>query len=297
MKGFLKGFFVTLSIVGVVFLIGVFFLNRDNSSDAKKWVKDFTENSDKYQVLLIGVDALNVKKGENTRSDVMMILDVDNTSNSIRLVSIPRDSRAKVPGHGLTKINHAYAYGGADLSLQTVNETLGLDIPYYIVVDYAFVKEVVDTLGGIELDVPMDMSYEDPSADPPLYIDLKKGYQVLDGDKSLQFLRFRKGYKNADLDRVKAQQAFMSAFIQKLKSKESFIHAPRLFVSYLDYTQSNMPIAKVSRMGLNTVKIGQDNLTTFTLPGHPSTIDGLSYFIIDDDNIDRFLIDLGIKMP
>lgn len=296
MKSFFRGFFITLLTLVLIIGLGYYFINKKTDMEARNWVHDFNQKEDKFQVLLIGVDALNGKKSENTRSDVLMILDVDNKEKSIRLVSIPRDTRVRVEGHrGYTKINHAYAYGGSELSLKTVNENFGLNIPYYIVVDYAFVKDVVDIIGGVEVNVPMEMHYEDPTADPPLYIDLKEGQQVLNGDQALQFLRFRKGYKNADLDRVKAQQAFMGALLDKLKSVSSIIHGPQLFISYMDYTQSNMPLPKTSRMGLDLMKIGQENLSTFTLPGEPRTIEHVSYFVIDEDRVNSFLEDLGIK--
>lgn len=241
------------------------------------------------------MDSLNSKKAENTRSDVMMVLDVDGEKKSASLISLPRDSRVKIEDHGKTKLNHAYAYGKADLALKTVNENFDLNIPYYIVVDYAFVKDVVDIVDGVDVYVPMDMDYEDPSADPPLSIHLKEGRQHLNGDQAMQFLRFRKGYKNADLDRVKAQQAFMSAFIQKVKSSKGVLHAPSLLVSYMDNTTSNMPMSKVSRMGLTMVSIGEENLQTATIPGTADMIGGLSYYIVDFDGTDQLFYKMNVK--
>ncbi|MDQ0507676.1 Putative transcriptional regulator yvhJ [Aedoeadaptatus ivorii] len=295
MKSFFRGFFATLLIVCALFFGSQWYINRSDNTAAQTWVEDLKNSNEKFQVLLIGIDSLDSKQAENTRSDVMMVLDVDGAKRTASLVSVPRDSRVPIEGHGKTKINHAYAYGKQDLALQTVNENLGLNIPYYIVVDYAFVKDVVDIVGGIDVDVPMDMDYEDPSADPPLYIHLKQGMQTLNGDEALQFVRFRKGYKNADLDRVKAQQAFISSLVNKVKSPGGLLHAPSLFVSYMDHTTSNMPLSKVSRMGLTLISIGEENLTTNTLPGTPKTIDGISYFIVDEAGTDRLLKDLHMK--
>lgn len=296
MKSFIKGFFITLLVIAAIVGGGYFLLQQEESTAAKETVDQFTSDTNKFQMLIIGVDSLNAKKAENTRSDVMMILDVDRKNDSIRLLSVPRDSRVSVEGHeGKTKINHAYAYGGSELSLKTVNQNLGLEIPYYMVIDYAFVKDVVDIMGGIDVDVPMDMKYEDPTADPPLYIDLKQGPQTLNGDEALQFLRFRKGYANADLDRVKVQQQFMSALVNKLKSKSGVLHSPQLLVSYMDHTNSNMPLGSVVRMGFETLKIGQDRMTTATLPGTPQMVDGISYYILDMEQTDSMLKDLKIK--
>ena len=295
MKSFFRGFFVTILIVAVGFFAVNAYLNLGDDSDTKDVIRDLKNSNEKFQVLLIGVDSLNNRRSDNTRSDVMMLLDVDGEKKRVSLVSIPRDSRVDVPGHGKTKINHAYAYGKADLALETVNKTFGLNVPYYIVVDYEFVKEVVDIVGGIEVNVPMDMDYEDPTADPPLSIHLKQGLQTLNGDEAMQFLRFRKGYKNADLDRVKAQQAFMGAFIGKLKSSKGVLHGPQLLVSYMDNTTSNMPLSKVSRMGLTTLSVGRDNFESSTIPGTPTMIDHISYYKVDHDATDALFKKMNIK--
>ncbi|WP_077075359.1 LCP family protein [Aedoeadaptatus urinae] len=295
MKSFFRGFFLTLLIVFIGGVALHFYTTMGDDSEAKNWISDLQNSNEKFQVLLIGVDSLDSKKAKNTRSDVMMVLDIDGEKKTASLISLPRDSRVKIKDHGKTKLNHAYAYGKANLALKTVNENFDLDIPYYIVVDYAFVKDVVNIVDGIDVDVPMDMDYEDPSADPPLSIHLKKGHQHLNGDQAMQFLRFRKGYKNADLDRVKAQQAFMAAFVDKVKSSKGILHAPSLLVSYMDNTTSNMPLSKVSRMGLTMLSVGQENLETATIPGTADMIGGLSYYIVDFDGTDQLFRKMNVK--
>lgn len=295
MKSFFRGFFLTLLIVFIGGVALHFYTSMGDDSEAKTWISDLKNSNEKFQVLLIGVDSLDSKKAKNTRSDVMMVLDIDGEKKTASLISLPRDSRVKIEDHGKTKLNHAYAYGKADLALKTVNENFDLNIPYYIVVDYAFVKDVVNIVDGIDVNVPMDMDYEDPSADPPLSIHLKEGHQHLNGDQAMQFLRFRKGYKNADLDRVKAQQAFMAAFIDKVKSSKGILHAPSLLVSYIDNTTSNMPLSKVSRMGLTMLSVGQENLQTATIPGTADMIGGLSYYVVDFDGTDQLFRKMNVK--
>ncbi len=107
--------------------------------------------------------------------------------------------------------------------MKTVKDLLGVDVEYYVKVDYNIVKEFVTLVDGVAVDVPMDMEYSDPTADPPLYINLSKGYQTLDGgDQALQFLRFRKGNKggkpdlpDGDLGRIRSQQQFIEAAMEK----------------------------------------------------------------------------------
>lgn len=297
MKSFLKGFFITI-LLCLLIVVGAFYLltELDDSSDSQMSLSEFFKGGEKFQVLIIGVDSLNQRKAENTRSDVMMLLNVDPKREQISLISIPRDTRAYLPDRDSTeKINHAYAYDGPEGSLHAVNELLGLNVQDYMVVDYAFVKDVVDIVGGVEVDVPMDMVYEDPTADPPLYINLKAGNQVLNGDEALQFLRFRKGYQDQDLGRVKAQQAFLTSLFGTVKDKKNIIHGPQLLISYSNHTNSTLSMVKVSKLGLNIMKLGTDNMKTFTLPGTPKTIDGLSYVVIDEGQTNFLLSELGIK--
>lgn len=297
MKSFLKGFFITILLCILVAVGGFYLLSElDQNPEERMSMSEFFTNDDKFQVLLIGVDSLDQKSAGNTRSDVMMLLNVDKKRDEISLISIPRDTRAYLPDRDSTeKINHAYAYNGPEGSLHAVNELLGTNIENYMVIDYAFVKEVVDIVGGVEVDVPMDMVYEDPTADPPLYINLKAGPQKLNGEEALQFLRFRKGYQDQDLGRVKAQQSFLSSLFNTMKDKKNLIHGPQLLLSYSNHTNSTMSVMEVAKLGLNVVTIGSDDMKTYTLPGVPRTIDGLSYFVLDEEQANFLLTDLGIK--
>lgn len=286
-----------LLVVILIFGGVLFFIVRSgHREDAQDALDTVTGQGQSNQILLMGVDSAQADKAESTRSDVMMIININRATNQVSLLSIPRDTWTPIPGrNGYTKINHAYAYGGPELALDTVNALLGLEIPYYMVVDYEFVKEVVDKVGGVEVEVPMDMQYEDPTADPPLYIDLKAGLQTLNGDEALQFLRFRKGYADADLGRVQAQQAFLTALFQAVTSKEALINSPRLIGPYLTQTKNNIGLGKAVGIGLDALKVGSENFATGTLPGTPQTIDGLSYFILDEAGVQAALIDYGFK--
>ena len=163
--------------------------------------------------IVMGVDVKDVKNIENgTRSDTMMIVSIDTGTGKTDIISVPRDTYAKIEGHGRQKLNHSFNFGGPELTLKTINDTLGTDIKNYVVVDYGFVKKVTDIVDGVEVDVPMDMKYNDEYSDPPLHIDLKRGVQTFKWRRGYTVLRFRKGYVNQDLGRVEAQQQFAGAF-------------------------------------------------------------------------------------
>ena len=209
-KKFFKSFFIAFLIFGILYGGTVYYLvNDDNENDADSTFFDriSEENNQDLTFLLLGIDTKDLSKDSKERSDTMMLCKIDRSTGGISILSIPRDTKAFIRGRkNEERINHAHAYGGPELSVKAVKDLLGIDLDYYVRVDYKIVKEYVDLIGCVEVDVPQDMHYEDPTADPPLYIDLKKGKQVLDGDKSLQFLRFRKGYKDQDIGRIRAQQ-------------------------------------------------------------------------------------------
>lgn len=256
--------------------------------------KSYQEGED-LQFLMLGVDSLDAKKADNARSDTIMVVNVDGKTGKVNIISIPRDTYTKIKGYKKTKINHSFKYGGSELTLDTVNNLLGTDIKYYVTVDYRFVEDVVDKIGGVDVDVPIDMKYEDPTADPPLTIDIKQGRQTLKGYDAIGFLRFRKGYKDADLGRVKAQQQFMSAILSKMKEPKTLVRAPLLLGSYINYTENNIPVKKLVKIAAKMRNITSEDINTNTLPGTPKYIGGVSYFIPNENKIQVMLLEYNFK--
>src|SRR5690606_33720966 len=145
---------------------------------------------DRVNILLLGGDSRGLSKNDVPRSDSNMVISVDPVTKKAHLFSILRDTYVRIPGHGMDRINTALVYGGPQLAMQTTSELLGLPIQYFVFTDFQGFMELVDALGGIELDVEKDMKYHD-SVEPEFDIDLKKGLQHLDGKTALQYVRFR----------------------------------------------------------------------------------------------------------
>ena len=248
-KKFFKTFFISFLIFAIVYGGTVYYLvNADDEVNTDETFFDrISEDKNKeLTFLLLGIDTKDISKDSKERSDTMMLFKVDKSTGGISILSIPRDTKAYIRGRkNEEKINHAHAYGGPELSIKAVKDLLGIDLDYYVRVDYKIVKEYVDLIGGVEVDVPMNMHYEDPVADPPLYIDLKEGRQVLDGDKALQFLRFRKGskgckgYKDADIGRIKAQQQFIKATMEQSLKPGNIVKLPQIISTYYKYVDTN----------------------------------------------------------
>ena len=161
--------------------------------------------------------------------------------------------------------------------------------------DYRFVEDVVDKIGGVTVDVPLDMNYEDPTADPPLKIDIKEGTQTLKGNDAIGFLRYRKGYPDADLGRVKAQQQFMSSLLSKMKEPKTLLKAPLLMSSYVNYSENNIPAKKLAKIAIKMRGITSEDIVTNTLPGIPKYMGGVSYFVPDDNKIQVMLLENNFK--
>ena len=292
MKTFFKAFITTIIVVLVLALAGVagYFYFIGNEDDGK-----LDQDGEDLQFLMLGVDSLDSKKADNARSDTIMVVNVDGKSKKVNIISIPRDTYTKINGYKKTKINHSFKYGGSELTLDTVNNLLGTDIKYYVTVDYRFVEDVVNKIGGVEVDVPIDMKYQDPTADPPLTIDIKAGRQNLKGYDAIGFLRFRKGYKDADLGRVKAQQQFMSAILSKMKEPKTLVKAPLLLSSYVSYTENNIPVKKLIKIAAKMRHVTSEDIVTNTLPGAPKYMGGVSYFIPNDNKIQVMLLENNFK--
>ncbi|MGI5948831.1 LCP family protein [Peptoniphilus sp.] len=292
MKSFFKAFLSTILVILILGLglVAAYFYFFDEKDSEK-----LNTNGEGLQFLLLGVDSLDAKNADNARSDTIMIVNVNPKDSSVNIISIPRDTYTAIKGYKNQKINHSFKYGGTELTLDTVNNLLGTNINHYITIDYRFVEAVVDALGGITVDVPIDMKYDDPTADPPLHIDIDQGRRNLNGHDAVGFLRFRKGYANADLGRVEAQQQFMSAMFSKIKDPKIILKTPKLMSAYVNYSENNMSAKELMKLAFSMKNMTSENIKTSTLPGYPKYKGGVSYYIMNENEADVVLVNAGFK--
>ncbi|MCT4606358.1 MAG: LCP family protein [Marinisporobacter sp.] len=245
---------------------------------------EIPKKEERVNVLVVGVDAKDIESAKRARTDTMMLATFDPNTKNVDIISIPRDTRVVIRGRrSKDKINHAHAYGGMELSMKAVKDLLGVPVHYYVEINYAAVGKVVDDVGGVEIDVPMNMKYYDPKADPPLKINLKKGKQVLDSDKAMQFLRFRKGYINQDLGRIDAQHDFLKALADKILSPAIITKIPKLVRTFNTYVDTNMPITTMGSYALQAKGLKIEDINMVTIPGEPKKINGLWYYVPNMD--------------
>lgn len=299
-KGFYISFIVSLIIFSFVFIaVDKSFFSKDRGASiadeeevdiSHEEFEEPEEIRDEILFLMLGVDSNDLDEHSNIRTDTMMLTKVNFNTGEIDLLSIPRDTRTEVRGK-LDKINHAHSYEGIDLTLETVEDFLNIDLDYYVKVNYDAVKEVVDKIGGVDIDVPKRMKYSDPTAEPPLYIDLDKGQQVLDGDQSLQYLRYR-SYQDGDLGRVAAQQIFIKEFVSQTFSLKNIFKIPSLIKTYYDYVDTNIPMTTILKGASFKKEDVTENLSTYTIPGEARTINGGSYYVYEEEATEELIEDV-----
>jgi LCP family protein required for cell wall assembly len=229
-------------------------------------------------VLLLGLDA------DKTRCDVIMLLNFDPAAPALNILSIARDTRI-FTGRAYRKINSFYSKGGEKRVAKEVSRITGLPVHYYVTADFKGFRKIIDTLGGVEFDVPFKMNYDDPTQN--LHIHLKKGPQLLDGKKAEQLIRYRKGnyrgqgYTEGDIGRIKMQQDFMKALIDQKLNFKYLSKADDIFVILKDYVKTNITISDITRYAGGASKLTSGSIKTFILPGESHSIDNVWWYIYD----------------
>jgi LCP family protein required for cell wall assembly len=243
----------------------------------------------KVNILLLGVDDRDRENpNDNTRrSDTMMVASISPEDGTVNLLSLPRDTKVNIPGHkGYDKLNHAYAYGGTQLAQVTVEQFLQVPINYYVVIDWqAFIK-VIDTLGGVDLYVENDMYYKDPYAD--LAIEINKGYQHLDGEKSGEYVRFRSD-ELGDIGRVQRQQRFLKAVGVEMLQLSTIAKLPMIIGTAQQYITTDITSVSLVKAAYGLKGIKNGSLHAEMLPGKFATIDGLSYWVADNEQTSQLV--------
>ena len=239
------------------------------------------KKAENISVLFIGVDDSETRNGP-TRSDAIMLATFNKEDNSIKLLSIPRDSYVYVPKTDeYTKINHAYAYGGTKATIETVENLLELDVDYYVRMNfYAFI-DVVDALGGVKVDVPYDL-VEKNSSDIET-IQLEEGIQTLNGEEALAFARTRK--MDNDMERGKRQQELIEAIMSKAMSAQSLTKYSKVLEAIGDNMKTDLTFSQMKVYLSYFLSHSDLSIESIQLQGADSTINGVYYYELDENEL------------
>jgi LCP family protein required for cell wall assembly len=232
-------------------------------------------------ILLCGTDL------DGQRTDTMVLLYMDRANKTTRLLSLPRDTMVN-RDNPVPKLNGAYWANGGDRGdtekgmdelLNYVKDLVGFRPDGYVLLDLKCFSDLVDAMGGVTFDVPVDMYYNDPSQG--LKIDLKAGLQKLTGPEAMELVRFRSGYAMADLDRIKVQRDFLKSAISQWKSVLRLPRASYAVILLLKNAETDLNYRNFCWVAMTLIKGGASNFDSDTLPGEGKWVNGGSYYVED----------------
>ncbi len=287
------GFLLLFAVTVVLTLCFLTIRPPDVSGDVPSSGENDTQveerTAGRYSVLVVGTD----DAGLNT--DTILVASLDSKNNIASVMSIPRDTMSNVT-RNVKKINAAYAsgakdgVGNIDNLKKEISYLMGFPVDNYVVIDLTAFEELIDELGGVTIDVPRNMHYDDPYQD--LHIHIEKGLQTLNGKDAIGFVRYRSGYAEGDLGRVKAQQLFIQALAEQVANPATITKLPQLTEIILDNMRTDLTYGELVWFVKEAVSVDMTtNLHMFTLPGVAETVkptgsyQALSYYLPYEDEI------------
>lgn len=220
---------------------------------------NMTRRDGVYTFLLFGTD------DGNGNTDTIMVGAYDTVQQTVNVVSVPRDTMIET-SRANKRINAVYAAGGVKELEEELSDMLGIPIDFYIQVDLKAFVAIVDAVGGVDFDVPVDMDYEDFVQD--LYIHFKKGMQHLDGQKALELVRCRSAYVNQDIGRMKTQQAFLTALAKKMLTIGNVSKVQEFAAIFNQYVETDLKLENIIWLGEHLLSMKMDHLSFQTIPIH-----------------------------
>ncbi|MCC0639454.1 MULTISPECIES: LCP family protein [unclassified Clostridioides] len=277
----LKKFVILLAFLVVIFPISVYgyFYYKLSTIHDSSINSDLLDNNDHKNengitnILLMGTDAR--PNEDSSRSDAMMILTIDNKHNDIKLTSLARDSYVDIPGHGKQKLTHAYAYGQADLLIQTIEENFNVDIQNYACVNFESFMYIIDAIGGVEVTIekgeiselnkfiPETYGWNKSDDKGSIQYIRKSGAQTLNGYQALSFARIR--HNDTAFARDGRQREIIQAIIKKTETLPVTKY-PGLLDAVLPYVKTNMKPNAILSLGAQVLKMGDLNVKQFEFP-------------------------------
>ena len=243
---------------------------------------------DRVSVLLIGADQRPDQIKFNT--DSLIFASIDPKTKQVSLLSIPRDTRVALSGHGHVKINEVAALTDLPTLQKNVEQLTGQPLSGYVQTNFAGFKKIIDTLGGITVDVEKNMYYETGDLEDG-YINLVKGVQRLDGSQALQYARFRHDALG-DISRTARQQVVLKAVAKEMFRLSTLPKLPFLIPQLREAVNTNLSGKDMFSLAKVAVGFDSANVVSQTLPGAFQDIDGVSYWKVDPVEVKKVVTNL-----
>lgn len=229
-----------------------------NKTKNQNFSGDQRTNMKEISIMIIGDDGREDDE-DGGRSDTLMVAHYNRETKQPKLISIMRDSYVEIPDHGLEKINAAYAYGGAELTKKVLNESFDLPINYYISLNFKHFIQLIDELypNGVEIDAEKDINLDN--------VDIKQGFQVMDGNTLLQYARFRMD-EEGDFGRIRRQQQVMDALAKQAKNAVPITQLPKIVGQAMGYLDTNIPSETLLSLAKDFLSGKVKTLETLSVP-------------------------------
>jgi len=264
-----RGCFIFFIIVALIVSIFIFIFISSGSSDSTNY-------------LFLGIDEEGEKGEFKGRTDTIIIFSI-NTDKKTALISVPRDTRVNLEGHGFSKINAAYVYGGTQMTKNEIFKLTGLEIYKTMLVDFEGFMNIVDVLGGVTIKI------DEPLHDPFSGADFDPGTYTFNGSQALSFARCR-STSAGDFDRMDRQKYLLSELFRQRANIAIIPKIPDIIDLLEKETKSDFNIYDYFKISIALMK-NRENLNLLTLPGQSQTIDKISYVIIDEVQAKNYILE------
>lgn len=281
---------ILISLIAVIVLlvgVGVFYIYNvlgkiEKTEINKEELGIVKEESGKdiTNIALFGVDA---PKGQTGRSDSIMILSLDKEHKKIKLTSIMRDSYVNIPGRGMDKINHAYAFGGPQLAIKTLNTNFGLNIENFLTVNFTSLPIIIDKIGGVDINLTNgDLKYLNQHLGNKSTPVNGTGIHTLDGEQAMAYCRIR--YDGGDQRRTERHRTVLEAVFKKIKEVPAS-KIPGIITDLLPYVETNYSSTEILGLGTSNMSLLNTDMVQYRLPEdgkyQGKNIKGVYYTVFD----------------
>ena len=241
---------------------------------------ELLEAGEPVSILLLGVDTGDLGRTEQGRSDSMVVVTINPHTQKTTLLSIPRDTYTEIVGYGTSdKINHAYAFGGTAMSINTVQQMLDIPIDFYVMVNMAGIQEIVDAVGGITVESPLTFNQNG--------YDFVQGTNQLDGEAALAFARMRYEDPAGDTGRQGRQRLVIEAVIRKLATPETLLNCQTILQSLSSNVQTSFQLSDFYTLQSQDYLGAVDNMNQQQLGGTGGMMNEIYYNFVDETEMTR----------
>lgn len=234
-------------------------VSEDLSDEEAEALRSHYERKPEFWTILV-----SGRDDDNGGTDTNILVAVDVPNGYVYGVSIPRDTKSNINGKN-RKINFAYNAGGMELLADTVSDQLGIPVDYTVLVNLKGFQALVDTIGGVDFYIPVNMDYEDPYQN--LSIHFSKGMRHLNGAEALKVVRCRSAYASQDIGRMQTQQDFLKAVAKKMMTPEIALKLKDLCGIFINYVDTDLTVGNLAWLGSKVIDMGSDSVQFSTLPG------------------------------